>query len=557
MKKFMTLILLLTATVSTHLCAFQTAENRKGYESIARKDMKMHLSFLASDELEGREMCERGSRITARYIAAQFEHMGLQPAGDNNTYFQHLKVRRVGVEPEAATFKIFENNGKKIEFELGDDFLVNRGNIPEPLPVVFAGYGLDLDHYSDYETIDVKNKIVLFFSHTPQEGMENGKFADPHYERDYSLYTMGARRGNVYKSKAEYAMQHGAAGIVIIENPNHEHDRNYAALKKLMETNIYSRRNYTRDLTEPSAGRTLPQVWISENTAALLFEKTGKSMYEIQKEFDKTAQPNSFEMEGIKLSFTSSGEKSIKTTRNVVGLLEGSDPDLKNEVVILGGHYDHEGIRNGVVFNGADDDASGTVGVIEVAEAFIENGVKPKRSIIFIAFTGEEKGLIGSEFYALHPNVPIKKIAAMIQLDMLGRNEDIVNLPPRFLPMYGNNPPKETAEDNVNTVNVLGTTFCNELKTITVKNNENIKLDLKFRYDDNYFIRGSDHRPFLQKGIPSLFFFTGCHPDLHAPGDDVEKINFPKMEKIVRLVYLNIWELADLDSTLTLEKEFR
>jgi len=556
MKKRFITTLILILVFSSNLFAFQNEANKKGFNSITQRDMKTHLTFLASDELEGREMCEPGSRVAAAYIASRFEHLGLIPLGDNNTYMQNLKVRRIGVEPEAASFNLHHTDSKVENFSLITDFLINRGNLNEPLPVVFAGYGLDLEHYSDYKNIDVKGKLVLYFSHTPQEGLTDGKFSDPQYARDYNLYTMGRRSRNALKSKVEMAKEKGAAGIIIVENPNHEHTKNYETLKRMMINFFYNQRQYSRILEERASSR-LPQVWISEGIAQKLFMSAGKSMNAIQKEFDKTAQPNSFEIEGIKISFTSSGEKSIKNTRNVVGMIEGSDPVLKNEVIVIGGHYDHVGIRNGVVFNGADDDASGTVGVIELAEAFVENNIKPKRSMIFIAFTGEEKGMIGSEHYAANPYVPVEKIAGMIQLDMLGRNEDIINLPRQFLGMYGENPPKESAEDNVNAVNILGTTYCNEMKLVNERNNENIKLDLKFRYDDTHFIRGSDHRPFLQKGVPSIFFFTGCHPDLHAPGDDVEKINFPKMEKIVKLVYLTAWELAGRSDRLSLDKTFK
>jgi len=555
-KRFITTLILVLA-FSSNLLAFQSEENKKGFTSIAQEDMKMHIGFLASDELEGRELCEPGSKVTAAYVAAQFEHFGLKPIGENNSYWQYFKVRRTGVDPAAASFNLHPKNGAIEELNLGSDYVVSRGNIIKSLPVVFAGYGLELEGYSDYEIIDVKDKLVLFFSHTPQEGQAGGKFSDPKYARDYSLYTTGRRAKDALKSKVNIARDKGAAGVIIVENPNHEHEKNYSSLKELMVNNVYSRKRYTLNLEERVSTTRIPQVWISIAAAEKIFKSAGKSMCDIQEEFDKTAQPNSFEIEGIEISFTSSGEKSIKITKNVVGLIEGSDPELKNEVVIIGAHYDHVGIINGVVYNGADDDASGTAGVMEIAEAFAKNEARPKRSILFIAFSGEEKGLLGSNFYANNPLFPIEKTAAMLQMDMIGRDEDIINLSERFRKFYKYKEPWEKAEDNVNALNILGTTFCNEMRTINEKSNENIKLELNFRYDDTPNIHASDHKPFLQKGIPSIFVFTGDHPDLHQPGDDIEKLNFPKMEKIVRLVYVTAWEIADKETRLSLDKPFK
>jgi len=567
MKKRLFTALIISLTFSVNLFAFQSEENKEGFNSVKQKDLKMHLRFLASDELEGREMCEPGSRITAVYIASRFARLGLKPAGENNSYMQNFKVRRRGVDPDAASFSLHYGTDKVENFDLGNDFLIERGNVREPLPVVFVGYGLDLEEYNDYENVDVQNKIVLYFSHTPQEGRMDGKFSDPRYLQDYELYKSGRRTRLTYKNKENSAKEKGAAGIIIVENPNHSHEKSYSTLKERMTKQVYRQRNFSLDLRERESRIRLPKVYISEQTAQKIFRSAGKSLYDIQGEFDKTAQPNSFEIKGVTIGFTSSGEKSVKNTRNVVGLLEGSDPVLKNEAIVIGGHYDHvhyyldfmTGTYTDEICNGADDDASGTVGVIELAEAFVENDIKTKRSIIFIAFTGEEKGLIGSTYYADNPVIPIEKTAAMIQFDMIGRNEDIKNSLPLLRGAFGfTKEPFETAEDNKNAVNILGTTFCNEMRVITEKLNENINLELKFRYDDKQnLIRASDHAPFLRKDVPVAFFSTGLHPDLHAPGDDVEKINFPKMERILKLAYLTVWELANRNDRLSLDKPFK
>jgi len=556
--------LLICILFSSNLYAYQSDVNRKGFDSITQEDLMRHLSFLASDEMRGRETAQQESRITAVYVVTRFEHLGLKPAGDNTTYMQNIKIRRAGVDPDAADFSLHLNSGETVTFDFGDDFIINNGTIKEPLPVVFAGYGLDSDNYSDYKNIDVSGKIVLCFSHTPQEGQMDGMFHDPRYSEEYNLFAPLSRRHGVFKSKQDIAKDKGAAGIIIVENPNHTHENNYEKLKELTLKRLNHQRSYSLNLQERTIRSRLPLAWISESTAFRMFQSSGTSLYDIQREFDKTVQPNSFEMEGITVSFSSTGEESIKTTRNVVGVLEGSDPQLKEEVVIIGGHYDHieyytdfmTGEFSGKICNGADDDASGTVAVLEIAEAFSENKIRPKRSIVFVAFAAEEKGLLGSSYYAENPVIPLEKTAAMINMDMLGRNEDIKNLPPMFRTVFGfNEQPYETAEDNKNAVNILGTSFCTGMKDIAEKNNRNIKLNLKFRYDNKpNLIRASDHAPFLMKGIPVMFFSTGLHADLHAPGDDVEKINFPKMERIVKLIYLSLWELADTEERLKLDK---
>jgi len=206
-------------------------------------------------------------------------------------------------------------------------------------------------------------------------------------------------------------------------------------------------------------------------------------------------------------------------TQNVVGLLEGSDPDLKDEVVIIGAHYDHVGVFNDSVYNGADDNASGTCGVIEIAEAFAESDKKPKKSILFIAFAGEEKGLFGSRYYVENPLFPLEKTAAMLNMDMISRND-----------------PNEIA--------IIGSKYNPGLNEITQKENE--KIGLKLSYDMDRFIFQSDHFPFMKEGVPVLFYNSKDHDDLHKPTDDVDKVLPVKMEKVTKLVFRTAWITANM-----------
>jgi Zn-dependent M28 family amino/carboxypeptidase len=228
-----------------------------------------------------------------------------------------------------------------------------------------------------------------------------------------------------------------------------------------------------------------------------------------------------------------------------VGVIEGSDPLMKNEVVIVCAHYDHEGANGNQIFNGADDDGSGTVGLINIAEAYAaaaKAGQRPKRTMLFAAWNSEERGLLGAWAYTENPIFPLDKTAATLNMDMIGRNEEV--------PPNGGNRFRglevQTSESNNNAVNLLGSTRVPDLRTAAERANGGIGLELKFRYDNNAsnLMRRSDQWPFLKRGVPAIFFHTGLHPDYHTANDRPERINYVKMEKIVRLVHQLSWNLA-------------
>jgi Zn-dependent M28 family amino/carboxypeptidase len=220
-------------------------------------------------------------------------------------------------------------------------------------------------------------------------------------------------------------------------------------------------------------------------------------------------------------------------------LIEGSDPGLRTDVVIVGAHYDHDGEAFGQIWYGADDNGSGTAALMELAEAFGPSSVRPTKSILLSAWAGEEKGLLGSRYYVSHPVFPLNRTAAMFQMDMIGRDEDHPAIRSQQVP-------EERASENTNSLNVLGTAFSPDLKTIISGVNSQVGLTLQFRYDFGAedLMRRSDQWSFLQKGIPAVFFFAGLHPDYHTPRDTAEKINYGKVEKVARLVYLTTYQLA-------------
>lgn len=233
-------------------------------------------------------------------------------------------------------------------------------------------------------------------------------------------------------------------------------------------------------------------------------------------------------------------ERKIHPTQNVLGLIQGSNLSMKNEVMIVGAHYDHDGEAYGQIWYGADDNGSGTAAILELAEAFGNGFSAPARSILLCAWAGEEKGLLGSRYYVHHPFFPLNRTVAMFQLDMIGRNEE-----------HGENKsqqiPEERPSENTNSLNVLGTAFSPDLKAAISALNAQTNLTLRFRYDFGAedLMRRSDQWSFLQRAIPAIFFFTGLHPDYHTPRDTPEKINYTKLEKITKLVYLTAFQVAN------------
>jgi Zn-dependent M28 family amino/carboxypeptidase len=267
-----------------------------------------------------------------------------------------------------------------------------------------------------------------------------------------------------------------------------------------------------------------------------LLQPSGKNIDELHAKIDEKLNPVSFDIQGTEVTLNLDLKKDLVQTENVVGFLEGSDPILKKEVLVFTAHYDHLGIgSDGAIYHGADDDGSGTTAVLEIAKAFVRNPEKPKRSVLFITVTGEEKGLLGSLYYTNHPVIPLEETVADLNTDMIGRVD----------PNYENSP------DSSHYVYVIGADkLSSELRaTLERANRETVNFKLDYKYDDpndpEQFYRRSDHFNFARKGIPIAFFFSGTHSDYHRPTDTVEKINFEKMANTIKLIYTTGWDVAN------------
>ena len=249
---------------------------------------------------------------------------------------------------------------------------------------------------------------------------------------------------------------------------------------------------------------------------------------------------------GVEVEMTMTVNRAVVTSRNVVARIEGGDPTLRDEAVVVTAHLDHEGVDGSQIFNGADDNGSGTVALLEIAEAYAlaaREGRRPRRSVLLLSLNAEERGLLGAWAYTERPVVPLDRTVAVINLDMIGRNEDIpANGGPRFLGLAAT-----PAQANTNSLDVYGYSFAPDLAAVVERVNGAYGLALKMRYDNNAsnLLRRSDHWPFLQRGVPAIGFHTGLHPDYHTPADEPGKINYAKLETIVRLTHAVSWALAN------------
>jgi len=452
-------------------------------KTIQEADLKKHLTILASDEYEGRETAMPGQKKAAEYIKNHFQHIGLTP-GNKGSYFQSFPVEVK--DPKKFILRI---NNQPLKF-LEEYYYIGAPNdtILENRELVFMGYGIDDEKYSDYKNVNVEGKIVVVL-----EGIPEGKNIDNSW-------------GN-WRKKLEFATKHKATAMITIQK---EFEKKVEAVRSFVENPRMSLHNKGN---KPNT--MIPNLYISENAI---------------KKYAQFDGINTFTNPAMATMVIKTTE--ILSSENVLGFLEGTD--LKEEVLVITAHYDHIGYDNGEICNGADDDGSGTVALLEIAEAFAiakKEGKGPRRSILFMTVSGEEKGLLGSDYYSQNPVYPLKNTIANLNVDMIGR--------------------KDSLHSNDQYVYLIGADrISQDLHNISEKVNKNtINFALDYTYnrpsDPNMFYYRSDHYNFAKHGIPVIFYFSGVHEDYHKPTDDVEKILFPKLEKITQLIYYTAWELVN------------
>lgn len=472
-------------------------------ETISAAEMKKHLYIIASKEMEGRDTPSPGLEKAANYIEDHFKKFGLLP-GNNGSYRQNYPLTRDSMTGAAMII-----NGSALK--LNDDFQPYSTNYSGSMrfsELVFAGYGIvDGTKRNDYEGLDVAGKLVMILDGAPA---------------DYKPSTSGSRSQSGFFGKMNAAMKNGAVAMLVVYS---NYPRKSANLTSNWTMNGYRASQYPFGFTisQEIAARLLGEPWASVKSKI---------------------ESNSLQLGRYQANIDLDYSRASKTTyvSNVIGIVEGSDK--KDEYVMVTAHYDHIGKRNDTtIFYGADDDGSGTTGVLEMAEAFAQAKAKghgPRRTMVFMTVSGEEKGLWGSAFYADNPVFPLEKTSVDLNIDMIGRTAT----------EYLKN------KDSVNYVYLIGDDkLSSELAGIMDTVNHtyvNMKLDRKFNdpNDPNRFYFRSDHYNFAEKGVPILFYFNGVHADYHRATDTPDKINYPMMAKRTQLIFYTAWEMANREAML-------
>ena len=494
------LLVLLFTIVSLHV--FGQSQNQEIYaSSITAEELKEKLYIYASDEFEGRETGLKGQKIAVEYLRDTYRKLGISAAKEDGNYFQNVplvmvKTPKVSINIDGSSFKYY------------NDFIsINdaESNIIKSNEIVYVGYGIEDPRYNDYKDLEVAGKIVVAIGGEPKN--EDGSYLISGSE-EISKWSNGRQ---ALSSKQNTAKKMGAKAFFLIDEPLF---KRYAAYYENRDKRG-GESNMALDVNQaPMYG-----FLISEAMGAVLLKTNS-----IEIDFDQISEPI--------------------TSENVAAMIKGSEkPD---EYIILSAHLDHVGVHDGEVFNGADDDGSGTVAILEIAEAFKaaqEKGQGPKRSIIFLHVTAEEKGLLGSQYYTDYdPIVPLAQTVSNLNIDMIGRTD-----------------PKRL-EGKRNYIYLIGSDkLSTDLHNISEEMNTkytNIELDYTYNdeNDPNRFYYRSDHYNFAKNNIPIIFYFNGTHDDYHKATDTPDKIEYDLLENRSRLVFHTAWELANREEAVRVDK---
>ena len=532
---------ILAATVLTGAAAGTGAaavpkQWRTGLARIREEDLRADLAFISSDAALGRMSLEPGDDSAAEWVMAEFKKAGLEPAvkgpGGHADFLQPVPLIEYRPNPQASFIELSRNGSKRI-WRAPDVILGFHEDKDVAGPVVFAGYGITARGlaYDDYKNLDARGKIVIVFEHEPQETDAHSRFNGT-----------GNTRYATNRVKALNAQAHGAVAMVVIPEPNRTHPSNLERYLRIGGSAKRAPPLPSQVLAEDELD--IPVIAASDPVGAELLASAGESPKFLQAAIDKDLSTQSRALPDTSLTLhLENWSRARGVSYNVAGLVRGSDPRLTAETVMLSAHHDHDGwtvASSGgrEIWHGADDNGSGTVGVVELARAFTANAAKPKRSILFVVFAAEERGLLGAYYLAAHPLRPLQTTRAMVNFDMIGRDEtpsdqtrDLIVIP----------------ADTHNRLNLIGAAYSPDFKKTVVSANRSIGLDLDDRFDHEYalntFFR-SDQFPFVLHDIPAFWFFTGFHPDYHHVTDTAEKINYAKMTKIVKLAYLSVWRFG-------------
>ena len=489
-------------------------ESSKQYgKSITKEELEELLYVFSSDEFGGRGTPSKGQDLATDFLKNNYKDLGIQPARKNT--YEHKVFLQFDEKPNVSL------SINKKEFKYYNDYIAYN-NGPDvsfsDTEIIYVGYGIDHKNYNSYDGLDVTDKVVLAIAGEPKNRRGNYFISGGKKKSEWSTR-------NEISRKKQAAAKNGAKALILINN-------------RLFKR--YSNEHMLSDTNKGEKRMSLASDKINENTQVLLFSDKNKD-YLLQK--NRKFMNFSFEKNYNEFS-----------ANNIAALIKGSE--FPDEYIVITAHLDHVGIQNGIVYNGADDDGSGSVGILEIAEAFslaIKDGFRPKRSILFLHVTAEENGLLGSEYYTDYdPIVPLSETMVCLNMDMIGRTES---------------KRKETEPEDY--IYIIGSEMLSDdLHNINKKaNDEHVKINLDYRYNDptslvfesgryieNQYYYRSDHYNFAKYDIPSIFFFSGVHEDYHMPTDTADKILYDIYEKRIKLIFHTAWDLANADKRIELNK---
>lgn len=497
--------------------AYQLPDARPFGATITASDMKMLIDTLASSTMAGRETGETGQRLAADFIAAQFKALDLPPAADRRSYFQYVQLRNdswktIGLKVGGQEFK------NRTDYYVFPEYNPDQPSL-DVKDIIFVGYGIEDPKYNDYGKMDVKGKAVLFYNGEPMDEAGKSLISGTEFRSKWSLD---------WKAKVQLAKQKGAVLALIVE-PNFE--ESLKMNRKKLSTWGWKPHSASAGALDKDL---ISNIFISQTVANAIF---GKKTEKVEEALAALRKREEFKPVKIKSNIAVQLDKETKVLEgsNVIGLIEGTDPELKNEYVFITAHYDHLGQVDNVIYHGADDNASGTAGVIEIARAFVEaknQGIGPRRSVVCMLVSGEEKGLLGSKFYVDFPIFPLEKTVVDINIDMIGRVDERHAGNPDYVYVIGS----DRLSTDLHEINEYA-------------NYSHTKLALDYKYnakdDPNHFYERSDHYNFAQQGIPAIFYFNGTHADYHKPTDTPDKIDAAAAAKRAQLAFYTAWDVAN------------
>lgn len=483
-----------------------------------RDRMRADIEFLCSPPLEGRASLSRGADAAAWFLAAELAKAGLQ-APDGKSYLQPFDLVPLRLDRQRSEVIVRRGESATSFRPAGVFFPDPSRGIDTELEVAFAGFGITAPEfgYDDYAGLDVKGKAVLVFDHEPQENDPDSAFHGTGFTLHANAWT-----------KTLNAQRHGAAALLVVTEPLTRH----VAMARAAD-----RADAAPQALKPSE-LGIPRFTISPDVAAALLATSGRTPSEWQRAIEgPPLRPSSRALPGVRLALRAvNAETQARPSWNVAGLLPGTDPRLREETVIVVAHYDHLGVQNGKVYGGANDNASGVAALLEVARQMANE--RPARSVLFLAVGSEEQLMLGSYHYVAKPLRPLATTRAVLTLDMIGRNDT-------YTPESGGAGP--VSPGRTEQLNLVGGVFSPDLAALLNGEASKAGLALNDSLDRDSSMRTlfrCDHLPFLQKGIPAVWLLGGFHPGYHEPSDTIDRLDFDKIERVVRLTAATVRRLA-------------